>query len=197
MYEQSWEKLGSRSWRNQAMNNTECKNEFQRTRRQIVNDNALTMYQSEVASEVTLLGASDRVLLGGYSQGRLPGQAAAGMSTLIFVSFILPWHQSLSSCFWNEASKTSNRIVGRINFIPFLQQSRPCIKQSPVSNPLNDLTVAEWRWRHGGGCISLAVGLALPYDLGLIVSQRGMLMKQTMLGWFFRRNERMMYAKIF
>ncbi|CAK9098034.1 unnamed protein product, partial [Durusdinium trenchii] len=30
-----------------------------------------------------------------------------------------------------------------------------------------------------GGCISLAVGLALPYDLGLIISQRGMLMKQT------------------
>lgn len=31
-----------------------------------------------------------------------------------------------------------------------------------------------------GGCISLAVGLALPFDIGLIISQRGMLMKQTM-----------------
>ena len=51
------------------------------------------MYQSEVASEVTLLGASDRVLLGGYSQGRLPGQAAAGMSTFDFRSF----HSSLAS----------------------------------------------------------------------------------------------------
>jgi len=60
---------------------------------------AVDFVSGVVASEVTLLGASDRVLLGGYSQG---------------------------------------------------------------------------------GCISLAVGLALPYDLGLIVSQRGMLMKQTM-----------------
>mmetsp|Transcript_64960 Transcript_64960/g.152851 ORF Transcript_64960/g.152851 Transcript_64960/m.152851 type:complete len:546 (-) Transcript_64960:49-1686(-) len=31
-----------------------------------------------------------------------------------------------------------------------------------------------------GGCISVAVGLALPFDIGLIISQRGMLMKQTM-----------------
>jgi len=31
-----------------------------------------------------------------------------------------------------------------------------------------------------GGCISLEVGLALPFDLGLVISQRGMLMKQTM-----------------
>mmetsp|Transcript_30299 Transcript_30299/g.96863 ORF Transcript_30299/g.96863 Transcript_30299/m.96863 type:complete len:609 (-) Transcript_30299:117-1943(-) len=31
-----------------------------------------------------------------------------------------------------------------------------------------------------GGCVSLAVGLGLPYVLGLVVSQRGMLMKQTM-----------------
>ena len=30
-----------------------------------------------------------------------------------------------------------------------------------------------------GGCISLEVGLALPFDLGLVISQRGMLMKQT------------------
>lgn len=36
-------------------------------------------------------------------------------------------------------------------------------------------------WLDVGGCISLAVGLALPYDLGLIISQRGMLMKQTSL----------------
>lgn len=31
-----------------------------------------------------------------------------------------------------------------------------------------------------GGSMSLAVGLSLPYDLGLVISQRGMLMKQTM-----------------
>jgi len=30
-----------------------------------------------------------------------------------------------------------------------------------------------------GGCVSLATGLSLPYTIGLVVSQRGMLMKQT------------------
>ena len=96
---------------------------------------------TKVSSEVSTLGAADRVLLGGYSQGLTCCTLHGCFQT--FPSCNLP-HFSI--------------------FCIILPRSW-CSERNGT-----------------GGCISLAVGLALPFDIGLIISQRGMLMKQTKLG---------------